>query len=261
LKSEEKLDDPQAQQCTRKFQIKAPTKWSVQEGPSEPLYLNMRNPNLSNDQREAVLHLLLQRVKDDGKLKKGALTELASLHNVTPQTIGRVWARYKDSLNSTGVGNVHSKRYNCGRKKSPITELHRIVSVPLNRRSTIRSLACATGIPKSTLHRRLKQGAIRRHSSSVRPMLADANKVERVRFALSYIRPNGMFQDMFDHVHIDEKWFYLSTTKRNYYLLPDEPNPDRKCQSKRFIEKVMFMAAVARPRWIATEGRWFNGLI
>ena len=89
----------------------------------------------------------------------------------------------------------------------------------------------------------------------------DKNKIERVKFCLSLIRSNGLFGDMYDHVHIDEKWFFLSKTKRNYYLLAEEPIPDWKCKSKRYIDKVMFMAAVARPRWIAHSKKWFDGLI
>ena len=42
-----------------------------------------------------------------------------------------------------------------------------------------------------------------------------------------------MFVDMYDHVHIDEKWFYMTKTKQNYYLLPEEQKLDRKCKSKR----------------------------
>ncbi|KAK4733738.1 hypothetical protein R3W88_007999 [Solanum pinnatisectum] len=40
---------------------------------------------------------------------------------------------------------------------------------------------------------------------------------------------------MFNYVHIDEKWFYLS----------------KKSESKNFITKVMFMIVVARPRFDA----------
>ena len=66
---------------------------------------------------------------------------------------------------------------------------------------------------------------------------------------------------MYNHLHIDEKWFYMMKTKQNYYLLPEEQEPDRKCKSKRYIQKIMFMAAVAQPRWIVLKKQWFNGLI
>ncbi|XP_074304549.1 uncharacterized protein LOC141639289 [Silene latifolia] len=42
-------------------------------------------------------------------------------------------------------------------------------------------------------------------------------------------------------VHIDEKWFYLTTTD-TYYIVLGEEEPHRSCQSKRYITKVMFMS-------------------
>ena len=54
---------------------------------------------------------------------------------------------------------------------------------------------------------------------------------------------------MFDYVHIDEKWFYMTKVKKTYYLVVDEEPPERAVKSKNFIQKVMFMTAVARPCW------------
>ena len=53
---------------------------------------------------------------------------------------------------------------------------------------------------------------------------------------------------MFDVVHVDEKWFYEDVDKRFYYIVGDEEPPQRHRCSKRFIQKTMFLAAVARPR-------------
>ena len=72
---------------------------------------------------------------------------------------------------------------------------------------------------------------------------------------------NGRVSNMYDTVHIDEKWFYMTREKRNYYVLRDEPVPYRAVQSKKFITKVMFMAAVARPRHDHHRNRNFDGLI
>ncbi|OMO65709.1 hypothetical protein COLO4_31045 [Corchorus olitorius] len=54
---------------------------------------------------------------------------------------------------------------------------------------------------------------------------------------------------MFNQVHIDEKWFFMTRESERYYLLPEEDELVRTCKSKRFITKVMFLAAVARPRF------------
>ncbi|CAM9466531.1 unnamed protein product [Discosporangium mesarthrocarpum] len=67
--------------------------------------------------------------------------------------------------------------------------------------------------------------------------------------------------DMYDWVHVDEKWFYVMKDARGIYLHPEEdpPKPSR-AQNKRFITKVMFLAAVARP-WMISDGVWFVGKI
>ena len=136
--------------------------------------------------------------------------------------------------------------------------------MPLSQRSTIRSLSAAINVPKSTLHRKFKQGQLRRHSNAIKPLLTDANKLQRTEFALSMLIPGTnppKFQEMLDCVHVDEKWFYLTKTKATYYLCPDEPEPLRTCKSKRFIEKVMFLAAVARPRFDHSRNKFFDGKV
>ena len=47
-------------------------------------------------------------------------------------------------------------------------------------------------------------------------------------------------------VHIDEKLFYITRTQQTFYLTPDEIEPHREIQSKRFVPKIMFMCVVAR---------------
>ncbi|XP_074314010.1 uncharacterized protein LOC141649215 [Silene latifolia] len=62
-------------------------------------------------------------------------------------------------------------------------------------------------------------------------------------------------------IHIDEKWFYLTTTTDTYYIVPGEEEPYRSCQSKRYITKVMFMCAVARPIYGENGDLLFDGKI
>ncbi|CAM9198299.1 unnamed protein product [Discosporangium mesarthrocarpum] len=65
---------------------------------------------------------------------------------------------------------------------------------------------------------------------------------------------------MYDWVHVDERWLYVMD-RRGIYLHSEEdaPKPPR-AQNKRFISKVMFLAAVAWPRMIP-DGVWFDGKI
>ena len=66
---------------------------------------------------------------------------------------------------------------------------------------------------------------------------------------------------MMDVIHIDEKWFYMDTNKRKFYLEKDEPDPLRVSKSKRFVPKIMFLAAVSRPQWDKNKRSKFNGKI
>ncbi|CAM9236977.1 unnamed protein product [Discosporangium mesarthrocarpum] len=68
-------------------------------------------------------------------------------------------------------------------------------------------------------------------------------------------------EDMYDWVHVNEKWFYVMKDGRGIYLHPEEdtPKPPR-AQNKRFITKVTFLADVARP-WMISDGVWLDGKI
>ncbi|GAA0165666.1 hypothetical protein LIER_40034 [Lithospermum erythrorhizon] len=66
---------------------------------------------------------------------------------------------------------------------------------------------------------------------------------------------------MYNVVHIDEKWFYMTRKDENYYLHPREEEPLCTIQSKNFIGKVMFLAAMARPRFENEGNEEFSGKI
>ena len=88
----------------------------------------------------------------------------------------------------------------------------------------------------------------------------------RIQFVLSHIErstlhTNPTYVDMYSLIHIDKKWFYMTIHSQKYYLLPGEVEPHRTCKSKRFIAKVMFMSAVARPRYDENGTCTFDGKI
>lgn len=72
-------------------------------------------------------------------------------------------------------------------------------------------------------------------------------------------RMNRFFHSMFDTIHIDEKWFYLHKLSNSYILTADETVPYIPCENKRFVTKVMFIAAVARPRFNYERNEGFDG--
>lgn len=234
---------------------------------TKPILLKMdnnRTRELHENQRENILHFLLMRYKNN-KLNHSAINEAAENFKVHRRTISRLWKRAQQSKkDGDEVFNVKSrKRGRCGPKKKDYSQqLEKIKDLPLNQRRTLRSLSNAVNIPRTTLYRIFKKGEVfKRVSSSIKPILTDENKIRRTQFCLQHVQPNGFFSEMMDVVHIDEKWFYITTISKTFYVSLDEPVPHRQCKSKRFITKVMFMAAVARPRWDPSKNEYFDGKI
>ncbi|KAL7116842.1 hypothetical protein ACP275_03G031400 [Erythranthe tilingii] len=209
------------------------------------------------------IYNMLQQKSDNGRLGKNVTRKVASQFSVSMRTIQRIWKQ-------TEYGHAHANLYhrktkNCGRKRVQIP-FERIREIPLHRRTTIRSLACSLGTKKSTLFRRFKSGEIRRHSNAIKPFLKEENRKARLQFCISMLEsdsiPNDpVFIGMYNIVHIDEKWFYMTKKSGKYYLLPDEEDPLRTCKSKNYIGKVMFLAAIARPRFDAQGNEIFSGKI
>jgi hypothetical protein len=91
-------------------------------------------------------------------------------------------------------------------------------------------------------------------------VLTDANKQFRIQYAINNINMNRrLFDSMMDVVHVDEKWFDMKQVNKTYFLANGEAEPHRAAKSKRYIEKVMFLAAVARPRFDTTHNEHFDG--
>ncbi|CAM9678438.1 unnamed protein product, partial [Discosporangium mesarthrocarpum] len=119
--------------------------------------------------------------------------------------------------------------------------------VPSIRRTSYRKWAIKSEIPLSSLWRLCKRVGARKHKRWVEPVLSDKQKRERVGFALSHMHRKGRARV------VGTTWESTCTQKRT------PPNRQR-AQNKRFITKVMFLAAVARPRMIF-DGVWFDGKI
>lgn len=227
----------------------------------------MPRKDLTNSEREAVYHRLLQ-LSINGKLPRGSITQTAAQFDVSRDTIHRIWKRGQESTSSPSFpANVSNRKHNSGRKRKEISDLQdRIKAISIGSRTSLRSMEMATGISKSTLHRAVKDGAIIRHSSSIKPFLTEENKVNRVKFALDHIiynerRHKYEFKSLNNYVHVDEKWFRIMKDHQSFYLAPDENTPHRTAKSKNFITKIMFLCAVARPRYNPTTRLYFDGKI
>ncbi|KAF0709244.1 hypothetical protein AaE_012926, partial [Aphanomyces astaci] len=224
--------------------------------------------DLTNDEREAILRETL--LKSNGsyasRLPKGFGPYLASKYQCNVSCIRKILARAKDQGVATGnmqVSVANKKKGKVGRKHAfTAAEVKaKLLQVPLANRTTLRSISAHTGISRGSLHRYLKAGMFRAHSNAIRPTLTDANKYNRMKFALGFVQHDMEFDELLDYVHIEEKWFYITKTTRRYYLVPGEREPERKCKNKRFVTKVMFLTAVARPRFNEDTQKWWDGKI
>ena len=104
-----------------------------------------------------------------------------------------------------------------------------------------------------------------KHSSSLKPALDETNKLWRYSYAVGQMEivtgPFNYWSGHYDRVHIDEKWFWISRDNENYFMVFGEEPPVRKVWGDKYMTKVMFLCAQARP-WInCTTGTWWNGKI
>lgn len=204
----------------------------------------------ARDKAAVVMELL--KCSNNGKLPKGSLLDASRRWGCSICTIYRIWKRYQHDA-SQSVDFAPAPRV--GRPGPPpatISALQsQIAALPAEKRGDLRTLSAQTGVAKTTLHRYLRRGLLRVASSTLRPALTAQQKKMRMKFALSFVarHNNGAgFDDMYDRVHVDEKWFYLLKLRRRVYLAPAEDAPHGQVQNKRFIPKLMFLCAVARPR-------------
>lgn len=207
----------------------------------------------------------LKAVWDGEKHEWGAKGKIAKKHKVSRWTVMDYWKLgHEASEPEEAWQNLKPKKKgNVGRKKLDKSEvISALESLPIRNRRTYRHAAEATGYSKSALMNAVRRGDIKRRSSGLKPALTDKNKKARLEFSLSFIDPTTrQFDGMYDRIHVDEKWFYLKEGKLNAILGPNEEMPYRNVQSKRFITKVMFLCAVARPRFDRFGNVLFDGKI
>jgi transposase-like protein len=204
----------------------------------------------------------------DGKLPRGSIKDVATRYNVNRTTVGRIWKRAREAADDpmSDSPGIFSRKKFCGR--SSIYDSDDIASavkqLPLNDRKTYADLSQNLGIPSTTLHDIIKKtGCLRPHTSSLRPSLTDDNKQARYDFCIDHLDDGGSYKDMKHIIHIDEKWFYMTSVKSKFYLAAGEKKPYRCVRHKSHIDKVMFLAAVAQPRhyYEGGERRYFDGKI
>lgn len=199
------------------------------------------------------------------KLKHGIKTIIAKRYKVSRWTVDDLWQRGMSGSEPEEVWNnlKSKKKGRVGRKK---LDMEKVISVlrelPIRKRRTYRHACKEIGCSYNALWNAVRRGDIIRRCSGLRPTLTNKNKKERLEFCFRFMDPDTKkFHSIHDRIHVDEKWFYLKEGKLTALLAPDEVMPHRHVQSKRFITKIMFICAVARPRFDQYGKVLFDGKI
>ena len=226
----------------------------------------VRRNNLDEKQRHRLIEHLLSGSKD-GVLGKHDVNNAAKTFACSRYQILRVWKRYKQQKADGADIDLRNRRYqNSGRKGIDTAKILEIIeSVPLKNRTTQRALAKEVGLTQLGLQQNLKKLGLRAASRFLKPLLTEAGKLKRLDWAVSNVRTGHggarRFDTMDNVVMVDEKWFFLKKHGQRYYLRDGEDAPVSSVQHKSHITKVMFLAAVARPRRDTVNNRNFDGKI
>lgn len=219
---------------------------------------------LSNSARKSIV-LTLVPLFENGTFGRGVLTEVGQTFGVHRSTVKRIWdqnAHLADDAVNISAANF-SKRANRGRTRVYNVSndlVEEIRQIPVSERRTLRDLSGALQIPLASVHKLVSEGALRRHTSAVKPTLTEANKLLRVAWCHEHEdHVTGRYSEMLDIIHVDEKWFNLTELNKQCYLADGEEDPYRSTCHKSHVPRVMFLAAVARPRYV--HGQLWDGKI
>ena len=247
---------------------------------------------LSEEMKRSASFMLLGLVKDK-ELPRGAIVEISKKFSVHRSTISRLWKKTRATLLNTEAGghedsvlatttdlwstinpvddkktNIFATRFHertLGKVYDRAAVKQQVTTIPLKKRTTYKRLAKELQLSTTTIWRMVREeNNLRRHTSSVKPTLTNNNKVQRIEFALTKIDNNSrgpLFIDMMNEVHVDEKWFFITKNQETYIMSPDEDEPKRNIKHKGYVTKVMFLCAMARPRYDATKRQMWDGKV
>ena len=252
------------------------------------LYLRLEMVSIGDH----VPHGIFKKLEKDYPVKARRLSQLwkelrakVRTHYGTSQAPTHVSNRFHEIPIRVFEPDYSGKANGITKKLNRVTILKEVSKVPFNKRRTYESLAHEVKhvASKTTIFNMVQEGAIKVHSSALKPTLSEAQKHERILYCLSMInRPRSIvqaadgntrhpafepavfmrrplhFQDQYNTVHVDEKWYHLIEDGTRYLLVDGEAAPDRRVRHKKYIEKIMFLCAVARPRRLS-DGTWFDG--
>jgi hypothetical protein len=229
-----------------------------------------RKEEWSDEMRLQVAQNLIS-ISKDGIVPRDGVGEIARKLSVSQPCVSRMHMLVKklarDPTDLTTVDMTLLTRKPGLRGKTKIHDRgfvqQELAKLSYHERRCIRSIADNLGIPKSVIHRM----DLRHCTVAIKPFLSDKHMENRLVFALDHLEPHptdpgkARFKDMMDRIHIDEKWFFIVETSTGIYVADDEEVSSHTIHHKSHIPKVMFLCAVAHPRYVATLSQEWDGKI
>ena len=197
-------------------------------------------------------------------LRHGAISDAAQHFHASRKCIRGVWKANKQAILDPEQRKIDiSRKKGSGRlRKFTVQQVQeKVKRVPLSQRQTVRALAARLNIPRTSLHRLLKEGTLVKHRSAIKSILTEANKRARVQYAEDHVDGNLCFKLTTNSVMVDEKWWFLSRVAVSYIIVPGESVPAQKCKHKKHITKIITLIVNAGPRQNPEMGNRWDGKI
>ena len=158
---------------------------SIGVGPHFPI----RMKDLTPAQQLIVLLSLGDLVRDNhGRLPYGAFKAVAARLGYNRRTPSRLWHAHKDAIDDPALlSRLGSKRKGrCGRKPIAIDAI--IAAVPAVDRLTVRAAAAKTGLSRTTVWRKIKNGLLVTRCARLKPAWTAASRAARLEYCLDRAR-------------------------------------------------------------------------
>ncbi|VFQ87485.1 unnamed protein product [Cuscuta campestris] len=167
--------------------------------PEEPVHENEEEQQenntthrLSDTQKKRIVEMLMGKAKEDCKLQRGVIKEVAAKFNTNRWAVHTLWTKAKQQFNAGLPINVAPQMRGRVGKKRVTCDLGKLVEVHFHKRKNIRAVAYQLNVSKSTVHRLLKEKQIRRHTNAIKPSLTDSGKEGAKRSSKN--RPAGTLE-------------------------------------------------------------------
>jgi len=211
-----------------------------------------------------------------GIAKNGWRAQVVAKYGVSATTINKLVKLYDDQLPLTIVPDLSYKRLGiCGKSNLLLTEeiadcifelsnqlggdfTYRDFTSKFNIEYEVEPPLCHT-----TMWNWFQELDAIQAFSYIKPTLKEEHLLKRLNFVLmktEALNPeHRKFKNQNNHIHIDEKWFYVQRTRRKLKILPGQSFKAQDTRHKSHIRKVMFIAVIGKPHMV--DGVFWDGKI